>query len=251
MSDFEDRWKGLRPEARGHLEQRDYSVASLAETLASQGLDAGDLISGESELHESGAWIPGVEVFARRVFAQRQRGCFGELGREGEGILGTIGFWPTQWSAARMDGGTAKGFHIHPPFIPEGKEAAGWFAELFGPRSAPDARPYKREQWDVMFVVQGRLDMILVDERAGMPRRTMRFFVDGDNHRGPNNAGVVIPAGVAHAMRTADSEDVVMIYGTSTTFRPEFEGRIASGIEAAPLPEDWQAYIRSARTASR
>jgi len=251
MSDFENRWRALRPGARNQLEQRDYSAASLAETLASKGLDASAVIASETELHESGAWIPGVEIFPRKVFPQHQRGCFGELGRSGEGLLGAIGFWPSQWSAARMDGGTAKGFHIHPPFVPEGREPEEWFAELFGPSAPPDARPYNREQWDVMFIAQGRIDMILIDERAGMPRRTMRFYIDGDNHRGLNNAGVVIPAGVAHAMRAGDSEDVVMIYGTSTTFRPEFEGRIASGIESAPLPDDWQDYMRSARTASR
>lgn len=251
MSEFLERWKALRPDARKRLEQRDYGSASLAETLASRGLEAARLLESETELRDSGAWIPGVEVFARRVFPQRQRGCFGELGREGEGTLGAIGFWPKQWSTARMDGGTAKGFHIHPPFVPPGREADEWFAELFGPSAAPDARPYSREQWDVMYVAQGRLEMLLVDERAGFPRRLMRFFIDGDNHRGPNNAAVVIPPGVAHAMRTDGSEDVVMIYGTSTTFRPESEGRLASGIETAPLPAEWESYIRSASTASR
>ena len=31
--------------------------------------------------------------------------------------------------------------------------------------------------------------------------------------------------------------------GTSTSFQPTFEGRIASDVEQCPLPEDWQAYI--------
>ena len=79
-----------------------------------------------------------------------------------------------------------------------------------------------------MFIVQGVAEMILRDVRAGMPARTMRFIVDGDNHRSSNNVGVVIPPGVAHAIRVEGSEDLIMVYGTSTSFRPEFEGRIAS-----------------------
>jgi dTDP-4-dehydrorhamnose 3,5-epimerase-like enzyme len=85
--------------------------------------------------------------------------------------------------------------------------------------------------------------MFLRDVRAGLPTRTMRFFVDGDNHRGRNNVGVVVPPGVAHAIRVEGSEDVIMVYGTSTAFQPEFEGRIASEIETVPLPDSWQKFL--------
>jgi hypothetical protein len=34
-----------------------------------------------------------------------------------------------------------------------------------------------------------------------------------------------------------------MVYGTSTTFHPEFEGRIASEVETAKLPESWQMFL--------
>jgi dTDP-4-dehydrorhamnose 3,5-epimerase-like enzyme len=85
--------------------------------------------------------------------------------------------------------------------------------------------------------------MILCDARAGLSKRIMRFFVDGDNHRGSNNIGLVIPPGVAHAIRAEGSEDVIMVYGTSTIFTPEFEGRIASEIETAELPESWQKFL--------
>ena len=94
-----------------------------------------------------------------------------------------------------------------------------------------------------MFFVQGVAEMILRDVRAGMPSRTMRFFVDGDNHRSPNNVGVVVPPGVAHAIRGEGSEDVIMVYGTSTSFRPDFEGRIASDVETATLPESWAKFL--------
>jgi dTDP-4-dehydrorhamnose 3,5-epimerase-like enzyme len=104
-------------------------------------------------------------------------------------------------------------------------------------------RRYDEEQWDVMFFLQGRAEMILCDIRAGFPRRVMRFFIDGDNHRSKNNIGVVIPPGVAHAVRAEGSEDVIMVYGTSTVFAPEFEGRIASEIETAELPQGWREFL--------
>jgi len=189
-------------------------------------------------------WIPGVEVFARKIYPQRHRGCFGEFVRRDEGILARIGLWPKQWSAARMFAYTAKGFHVHPPIIPEDSAAATWLRRLF--IDEPEnysLRRYDDEQWDVMFFLQGRVEMILCDIRAGLPRRVMRFFIDGDNHRGNNNVGVVIPAGVAHAIRVEGAEDVIMVYGTSTVFHPEFEGRIASEIETAELPESWREFL--------
>jgi dTDP-4-dehydrorhamnose 3,5-epimerase-like enzyme len=94
-----------------------------------------------------------------------------------------------------------------------------------------------------MFFVQGSVEMLLVDERAGMERRVMRFIVEGDDHRGLNNAGVVIPAGVAHALRVEGATNAIMVYGTSTQFDPSFEGRIADGVERAPLPVEWEARV--------
>jgi dTDP-4-dehydrorhamnose 3,5-epimerase-like enzyme len=94
-----------------------------------------------------------------------------------------------------------------------------------------------------MYFLRGRVELFLLDERAGLPRRRLRVWVDGDNHRGPHNAGVVIPPGVAHALRVEGSEDLVMAYGTTTTFEPRAEGRIYSGIETARLPEDWRGYF--------
>ena len=38
-----------------------------------------------------------------------------------------------------------------------------------------------------------------------------------------------------------------MVYGTSTIFHPEFEGRIASEIETAELPESWQKFLGQGR----
>jgi dTDP-4-dehydrorhamnose 3,5-epimerase-like enzyme len=234
-------WQGLRDSAQAELKQRDYHQTSLAERLATSGVEAGELV-GADRLHLG--WIPGVEIFSRRVFAQRHRGFFGEFARRGEGELGRIGLWPRQWATATMFANTAKGFHIHPPSIPEGVDPAEWFARLFGETPENfELRPYDREQWDVMFFVQGTVEMILVDERAGLDRRVMRLLIDGDDQRGPNNIGIVIPAGVAHALRAEGARDVIMVYGTSTSFDPSFEGRISSEIESAPLPEEWQKYI--------
>jgi dTDP-4-dehydrorhamnose 3,5-epimerase-like enzyme len=234
-------WQGLREGAQGQLGQRNYSVQSLAERLKTTGVEAGDLVGVDRAGLD---WIPGVEIFARRIYPQRHRGFFGEFARRGEGDLGRIGLWPRQWATATMFANTCKGFHIHPPSIPEGVEPADWFTKLF--RESPDnyqLRPYDREQWDVMFFVQGNVEMILVDERAGMERRVMRLLAEGDDQRGRNNVGIVIPAGVAHALRAEGARDVIMVYGTSTSFEPSFEGRIAAGVESAPLPEEWKQYV--------
>ena len=238
-------WQGLTAEARSALATRDYAARTFSEQLAGVGIEAGKLVSADRSSAESEkAWIPGVEVFARTIFLQRHRGVFGEFARRDEGLLARIGFWPAQWATARMFAQTAKGFHVHPPSIPDGTKPADWMKRCF--INEPEnysIRRYKEEQWDVMFFVQGVAEMILHDVRAGLPRRTMRFLIDGDNHRGMNNVGVVVPPGVAHAIRVEGSEDAVMVYGTSTSFRPEFEGRVASDVETLGLPESWQKFL--------
>jgi dTDP-4-dehydrorhamnose 3,5-epimerase-like enzyme len=103
-------------------------------------------------------------------------------------------------------------------------------------------RPYELEQWDAMFFVRGVCEMFLLDERAGMARKKMRFIIEGDQRPGMNNVGVVIPAGVAHSLRSASSEDVIMVYGTSTQFDPANEGRLCSEVEQCPVPGPWQRY---------
>jgi dTDP-4-dehydrorhamnose 3,5-epimerase-like enzyme len=239
-----DLWPGLKPETRTLLTQRDYSSKSLAERVATTDVEAGELLSAErSTLAE--AWIPGVEIFARRIFPQRHRGFFGEFARQDDGPLAAIGLWPKQWATARMFANTAKGFHIHPPHIPTGTTPEIWFRRLFleEPQNF-ELRLYACEQWDAMFFVQGNVEMLLCDERAGLPHRVMRLLLEGDDRRGPNNAGVVIPPGVAHALRVEGSTDAIMVYGTSTQFDPAFEGRIADSVERAPLPKEWEDFLR-------
>lgn len=237
-------WSGLSDEARRALAMRDYARADLAAQLSTLGVEAGKLIAASPDDAMRAAWIPGVEIFPRTIYPQRHRGSFGEFVRRDEGVLAKIGLWPGQWSAARMFAQTAKGFHIHPPSIPDKTEPADWFRRLFVDEPNNYAlRRYEHEQWDVMFILQGVTEMFLREARAGMPPRTMRFIVDGDNHRGSNNVGIVIPPGVAHALRVEGSEDVMMVYGTTTSFRPEFEGRIASEVETAELPASWQRYL--------
>jgi dTDP-4-dehydrorhamnose 3,5-epimerase-like enzyme len=233
-------WQGLRPEAQAAVDQRDYTKPSLPERLATVGVEARE-IAGK-DLGSSG--IPGVVVFSRNVYAQPHRGFFGEFARSTDGALHDIQMWPKQWATARMFGGTAKGFHIHPPHIPAGQEPAAWFQKLFVQEPTNYAlRPYDHEQWDAMFFVQGIAEMILIDERPGMPRNVMRFMIYGDDLPGANNVGVVIPAGVAHAIRCGSTSDLLMVYGTSTTYIPANEGRIAHSVEFAPLPEVWNNYI--------
>lgn len=238
----ENRWKGLRDSARAKLETRDYSKDTLAVRLGTSGVNGGELIAGRGELDD--VWIPGVEIFQRRVFQQKARGYFSELTRLNEGVLHDIGIQPKQWASALMHRDSAKGFHIHPPFIPDGVEAADWFRKLFieSPKDYSQ-RLYDKEQWDVMFFLTGMCEMLLTDERAGMPRRIMRFIIAGDSRPGPDNVSVVIPPGVGHALRSIGNEDLIMAYGTSTSFNPDWEGRIASGVESAPLPAEWSAYL--------
>lgn len=241
-----DLWRGLNAGARKRLVQRDYTAAPIEERISSEGLEAGNVLASERALKEAGVWIPGVELIHRTVYPQRHRGLFSELVRSEEGLLGRIGLWPQQWAAARMYAGSAKGFHVHPPYIPEGETPEAWIEKLYVNDPENFAlRPYDREQWDIMFFLQGRLDLILVDERAGLPRRRMRLFLEGDNHRGVNAVSVIIPPGVAHALRSEGTEDLLMVYGTSTRFEPAYEGRIASDVETLPLPEGWGDYLAS------
>lgn len=242
MANDERLWEALGADARSSLSTRDYTSGNLAQQLANAGVEAGKLVGARAELRE--AWIPGVEIFARTIYPQRHRGLFGEFVRRDEGILTRIAFWPKQWAAARMFAQTAKGFHVHPPSVPDGTTAEAAIRRQF--IDEPEnfsLRRYDHEQWDVMFFVQGRVEMLLHDIRAGLPRRTMRLWIDGDNYRSANNVGIVVPPGVAHAIRVEGSDDAIMVYGTSTSFRPEFEGRIASEIETSVLPESWQQFL--------
>ena len=238
-------WAGLNERARNELVARDYKTGTFAQRVGGPGVEAGELTTADRRKPDvKRIWIPGVEIFARKIYSQPHRGSFGEFVRQDEGALAKIGLWPKQWSAARMFAHTAKGFHVHPPSIPSDTTPEKWQRRLFVTDAQNHSlRPYDREQWDVMFFLQGQVDMILRDVRAGLPGRIMRFFVDGDNLRGRNNVGVVIPPGVAHAVRVEGSEDVIMVYGTSTTFHPEFEGRIASEVETSELPESWQKFL--------
>jgi dTDP-4-dehydrorhamnose 3,5-epimerase-like enzyme len=240
-------WTGVNDAARNALTARDYKAGSLAQRVAHSGIDAGELAVADLSRPEiKRVWIPGVEIFSRTIHPQRHRGVFGEFCRSDEGVLAKIGFWPKQWSAARMFAHSAKGFHVHPPTIPPDTTAEKWLRRLFmrSPQNY-SLRRYDDEQWDVMFFLQGTVEMILCDVRAGFSKRIMRFFIDGDNHRSTNNVGVVVPPGVAHAIRVEGAEDVIMVYGTSTIFHPEFEGRIASEVEIADLPDSWRSFLSS------
>ena len=238
-------WTGLNKAARQALVPRNYADGSLPQRVVSGGVAAAELVGlDRSSKDTQQIWIPGAEIFPRKVHHQRHRGLFGEFAREQEGSLAAIDLWPKQWATARMFSQTAKGFHVHPPSIPKGTSAAEWHRRLFVDEpSNYRLRRYDEEQWDVMFFVQGRIEMILHDVREGMPSRTMRFYIDGDNYPGASNVGVVIPPGVAHALRVEGSEDAIMVYGTTTSFHPEFEGRIASEVETADLPKSWQAFL--------
>lgn len=235
-------WKGLNHRACSKLETRNYSYGELAHRLATSGVGGGELINKKGDLADH--WIPGVEVFPRRVYQQKGRGYFAELARTNDGVLHQLGLAPRQWAAALMHRDSAKGFHIHPPHIPDGVEPEEWFRKLYVEHPTDcSMRPYHREQWDVMFFLTSICEMLLVDERPGLPRRIMRLSISGDSRPGPDNVAVVIPPGVGHALRSIGNEDLIMTYGTSTSFNPDWEGRIASHVENSPLPDDWIHYL--------
>src|SRR5205807_10257477 len=189
--------------AASALSMRDYGAASFAGRLATVGVEAGQIITSDrAEL--GGVWIRGVEIFQRTIHFQRHRGIFGELVRRDEGVLAELKLWPKQWAAARMFANSAKGFHVHPPYIPTGEDPAKWLRAKFS-KNAPTTHDYEAEQWDVMFFLQGRLEMILRDVRAGLLPRIMRFFIDGDNHSGEKNVGVVSTLMVYHELRVVGS----------------------------------------------
>ena len=237
----ENLWRGLTSEARRALESKDYTAPALGQRLIEPGVLAGELVPlAASPERVKDVWIAGLEIFPRKVFRQLHRGTFAECARQSEGPLQRIGLWPKQWSTSRIFTGCAKGMHIHPPHVPEGKEPGAWFQSLYQTHPPKfDQRPYDKEQWDVWFFLQGTVEVLLIDLREGMPRRVMRFYADGEDKPGPNNVGVVIPAGVAHGLRVEGSQDSILLYGTSTVFRPEFEGRIVSDVEHKALPDSW------------
>jgi len=226
--DHSNLWAGLGDEARNALTARDYKAGSLAQRIADSGIDASELAAADrSRPDVKRAWISRRGNFSTKIHSQRHRGVFGELGRRDEGVLAKIGFWPKQWSAARMFAQSAKGFHVHPP-----EHSARYRL----PRNGCGVCSYARRiiircvvtmtsSGTSCFFLQGIVEMILCDVRAGFSKRIMRFFIDGDNHRSSNNVGVVVPPGIAHAIRVEGAEDVIMVYGTSTIFHPEFEGR--------------------------
>jgi dTDP-4-dehydrorhamnose 3,5-epimerase-like enzyme len=237
-------WNGIRDSTKSELETRSYDVGDLSISMSTSGVPASDLVASRSVLDP--AWIPGVEIFPRTVHRQKGRGVFSELVRTQDATLSRIGLSLLQWSSALMHRESCKGFHIHPPFIPEGWVSESWFQHLFVTYADQyHLRVYQKEQWDVMFILTSICELILVDERKGLPRRVMRFTVSGDCHIGPDNVGVIIPPGVGHALKNIGSDELIMVYGTSTTFNPDWEGRIVSQIETSNLPEDWINYLNA------
>src|SRR5437879_12524564 len=91
-----DIWRGLQPAAVAALSTRDYRAPALAKRLAGGGVEAGQIVSANRRSLVA-IWIPGVEIFARAIHVQRQRGLFGQLACRDEGVLGRLALWATQW----------------------------------------------------------------------------------------------------------------------------------------------------------
>jgi len=101
-----DLWQGIN--AQDELSTRNYRIESFGRELSERGVEASQLVTAERKNREiEKGWIPGVEIFPRKIHPQHHRGSFGEFVRRDEGILAQIGLWPKQWSAARMFAQTA------------------------------------------------------------------------------------------------------------------------------------------------
>src|SRR5437870_11835801 len=125
-------WEGIDTGARNALSTRNYRTASFAQELSERAVDASELVAADRNKREvKEAWIPGVEIFSRKIHPQHHRGSFGEFVRRDEGIPAQIGFWPKHWSTPRTFAQTANGFHVHPPSIPADATAPDWWRRLF------------------------------------------------------------------------------------------------------------------------
>src|SRR4029453_11077037 len=88
-------WAGLRDEARNALTERDYKAGALGQRIAYSGIDASELAAADRSRPEvKRAWIPGVEIFPRKIHSQRHRGVFGGFVRRAGGVLAKIGLCP-------------------------------------------------------------------------------------------------------------------------------------------------------------
>src|SRR5438270_13908788 len=110
-----DLWLGLNERTRKALSPRDYKSGSVAQRIASSGVDAAELTAGRSKAELKKVWIPGVEIFSREIHPQRHRGSFGELALEAQGVLGKLKLWLRHWSAGRTFAHRATALPIQPP----------------------------------------------------------------------------------------------------------------------------------------
>jgi hypothetical protein len=107
----------LQPAAVAALSTRDYRAPALAKRLAGGGVEAGQIVSANRR-SLAAVWIPGVEISRAPSMCNGSVDCSENWPAGMKGVLGSLKFWPKQWATARMFANTAKGFHVHPPFVP-------------------------------------------------------------------------------------------------------------------------------------
>jgi len=173
-----DRWHASRRMRQPPWSSATTVCARSANRIAEVGIEAGPLAAANRADPEiSEAWIPGVEISPRTIYPQRHRGSFGELARRDEGALARIGLWPRPMVSRADVCPNRERFSYSSSQRPEGTPPNEWFRRLFviEPENFP-LRRYDEEQWDVMFFMQGRAEMILREARAGLPQKTMRLL---------------------------------------------------------------------------
>ena len=119
--------RSFAAEAQAALATRDYRSRHFPASVGGSGPGSGQARLGRSESRPRcarrgfRAWKFSRARFIRSVIAARLASLRGAM----KACSRQIGFWPAQWAAARMFAQTAKGFHIHPPSIPDGRRTGG------------------------------------------------------------------------------------------------------------------------------
>jgi dTDP-4-dehydrorhamnose 3,5-epimerase len=153
---------------------------------------------------DSAELITGVRVQALACYPD-DRGYFLEIQRFGHGPAAAFPAESTQVSAALTYPGALKAFHYH------------------------------LHQTDCWTVVQGMLQVVLADLRAGSPT----FGVRNTMYVGPLRPWqVLIPPGVAHGYKVIGEREALLVYLTDKFYNPRDEGRIA--YNDASLNYDWE-----------
>jgi dTDP-4-dehydrorhamnose 3,5-epimerase len=153
---------------------------------------------------ESPDLLEGVSIASLRLWPD-DRGYFLEIMRQGAGLPARLGSGSLQTSAALSYPGTIKALHYH------------------------------FEQTDLWAVIEGQLQVCLVDLRVDSPT----FGACNTLFMGTLQPWqLLIPPGVAHGYKVIGTQPAVLVYVTNRFYNPADEGRIP--YNDPDLNYDWE-----------